>query len=122
MERLHKAALISIGRACGFAGLGIVCAMIGLSFDPRLMLQTGGLLSLGLTAALLLKAGLAGRCDYRRSETWLLLPPEARPPPKVAERLIVSAVREISMRFARLAAMASVMLWAGAALFIAVGF
>ena len=122
MERLREAALLSIGRACGFAALGIFCVMIGLSFDPLLMVQTGGLLTLGLTAGLLLKAGLAGRGDYRRSEVWLLLPREARPPVGVAERLFVSAVREIYMRFARLAAIASVILWTTATVLTAVGF
>jgi hypothetical protein len=122
MERLREAALLSIGRACGFAAFGIVCVMIGLSFDPRLMVQTGGLLSLGLAAGLLLRASLAGRGDYRRSEVWLLLPREARPPVGVAERLFVGAVREVYMRFARLAAIASIILWTTAALLMAVGF
>jgi hypothetical protein len=122
MDRLREAALLSVGRACGFAAFGIFCIMIGLSFDPLLMVQTGGLLSLGLTAGLLLKAGLAGRGDYRQSETWLLLPREARPPAGVAERLFVSAMREVYMRFARLAAIASIVLWMTAALLMVVGF
>jgi hypothetical protein len=122
MDRLREAALLSVGRACGFAALGIFCVMIGLSFDPLLMLQAGGLLSLGLTAGLLLKAGLTGRSDYRRSETWLLLPPEARPPVGVAERLFVSALREVYTRFARLAAGAAIILWTSAAVLAVFGF
>ena len=60
MERLREAALLSIGRASGFAAFGIFCVMIGLSFDPLLMVQTGGLLSLGSHRRVAAQGGSGG--------------------------------------------------------------
>jgi hypothetical protein len=61
MERLHEVALASLGKGCGFAALGIFCVMLGLSFDPLLMVQAGGTLTLGLAAVLALRAITGGR-------------------------------------------------------------
>jgi hypothetical protein len=121
MERLREVALASIGKGCAFAALGIFCMMLGLSFDPLLMVQTGGALTLGLAAVLLLKANLFGRGDYRRTEAWLLLSPQERPPREVAGRLVNGVLSEACLRFARLAATASVLLWSIAAVFVIVG-
>ena len=36
MEAIENAAFISIGQACGFAGLAVFCMVFGLMFDPVL--------------------------------------------------------------------------------------
>jgi heme A synthase len=114
MERLRRMAVISVGRASAFAALGIFCVMIGLSFDPVLMTRAGGMLSLALTLILILKAELARRQDYRRTEMWLLLRHEERPPKEVAQRLSGTVLRETYLRFAKFAAAACAGLWLAA--------
>jgi hypothetical protein len=111
MKRLWRSARISIGRATAFAAFGIVCVMIPLSFNPRLMVRAGGLLTLALAVGLILKANFAVRQDYRRTEMWLLLPPDDRPPREVARRVSATVLRETYLRFAMFAAGASVVLW-----------
>jgi hypothetical protein len=52
MTAVEQSAYISVGRACGFAGLGILSFMVGLSFDPELSAKSGGGLLLLMTAIL----------------------------------------------------------------------
>jgi hypothetical protein len=111
MKRLWRSANISIGRATAFAAFAIACVMIPLSFNPRLMMRAGGLLTLGLAVGLILKANLAVRQDYRRTEMWLLLPPDDRPPREVAKRVSGTVLRETYLRFAMFAAGASAIMW-----------
>jgi hypothetical protein len=76
-----------------------------------MMVRAGGILSLGLTLGLLLKGELALRQDYRRTEMWLLLAHEDRPPKEVAQRLASGVLREVYFRYARLAAGVCAGLW-----------
>jgi hypothetical protein len=122
MERLRRSATISIGRATAFAAFGIFCLMVGLSFNPPLMTRVGAILSLALSAGLILKAELALRQDHRRTEMWLLLPPSDRPPHEVAQRLSGTVLRETYLRFAMMSAGASVILWGITVLLWLVGF
>ena len=61
MDAIEAAAFTSIGRACGFAGLGILCVMLGLSFEPVMATRTGGVMGLGL-ASILALFGLRAPC------------------------------------------------------------
>ena len=45
MDRIRYFAELSVLRALGFTGLGVMTLMLGLSFDPRLALRTGALLA-----------------------------------------------------------------------------
>ena len=72
-------------RACGFGSLAIFCVMIGLSFEPRAAFQAGGFLTLLMTVILILKAYEARTKDHRRTEMWLYLPEERRPPKAYAQ-------------------------------------
>ena len=74
-------------RACGFASLAIFCVMIGLSFLPRSAFQAGGFLSIVMTLVLVLKAREARTKDHRRTEMWLYLPKESRPPQAFAQKI-----------------------------------
>lgn len=113
MDAIRTAAFISIGRACGFAGLGILCVMLGLSFEPVTAMRTGGILGLGLAAILVVFGRYAQRRAYEHTETWLILPKADRPPSAIAQRVIGQTLRETYLWFAERIAI-------GAILFLAV--
>ena len=99
MEHMRRIAYETVLRACGFASLAIFCVMIGMSFQPRLAFQAGGILTMLMTLILILKAYEARTKDYRRTEMWLYLEKEQRPPAglcPVGER--DGAARDLSAR------------------------
>jgi hypothetical protein len=90
---------LSVGRACGFAGLAIGTFMVGLSSDPALAFLSGGLLTLLACCILVLKANLAQSRPYKRTEVWLLLDQAERPMPEVAQVVIGRALRYVFLNF-----------------------
>ncbi|MEM7636703.1 MAG: hypothetical protein AAF299_19210 [Pseudomonadota bacterium] len=98
---IENAAYVSVGRACGFAGLGIFCIVIGLSFDAGLAALVGSKLSIALSLILLVFAWRAPTRNYKRTETWLILKPGDRPQADVAQRLIGGALRTVYLWFAQ---------------------
>ena len=121
MEEMRRIAYETVLRACGFASLAIFCVMIGLSFLPRSAFQAGGFLSILLTLVLVLKAHEARTKDHRRTEMWLYLPKESRPPQAIAQRTISTLMREIYLLFARWTAIISIVMWAIALFFSVIG-
>jgi hypothetical protein len=111
MEDMRRIAYETVLRACGFASLAIFCVMIGLSFLPRSAFQAGGFLSLMMTGVLVIKAQEARTKDHRRTEMWLYLPKESRPPQAIAQRTISTLMREIYLQFAQWTALVSVVMW-----------
>ena len=101
MEEMRRIAYETVLRACGFASLAIFCVMIGLSFLPRSAFQAGGFLSMLMTLVLVLKAHEARTKDHRRTEMWLYLPKESRPPQALAQKTISTLMRETYLLFAR---------------------
>ncbi len=101
MDAIKNAAFVSIGRACGFAGLAIFCLMFGLSFDLVLAARTGGMLCLTVTMVLALYGLRARSRPYKRTELWIILPKEQRPPARFAQRVVGDTLRETYLRFAR---------------------
>lgn len=116
MEHLRRAANISIGRACGFAGLGILCVMIGLSYEPLLAARSGAVLTTLTTIALLAKARYARYQDYRKTELWLLLDKRHAPPARYARWASATVLRDTYLWFAQYAAGISILLWVAALL------
>ncbi len=112
MEIIENAAFVSIGRACGFAGLAIFCVMGGLAFDPALAARTGGWLCLATALYLAMCAWRARARPYRRTETWLILRKEHRPPATIAQKVIGQALRETYLWFAKHAALIAAVLLA----------
>ena len=112
MDKLRQVAFISIGRAVGFSGLAIFTVMIGLSFQPVIALQSGGVLLFLLLAALLLKAQMVQFSDYRNTEAWMLLDRSDRPDEHYAGRAMIAALREAYFWFARWIAGAAALVWA----------
>ena len=121
MEEMRRIAYETVLRACGFASLAIFCVMIGLSFLPRSAFQAGGFLSLVMTLILLIKAYEARTKDHRRTEMWLYLSKESRPPQDYAQRTISILMRETYLLFAQWTALVSIVMWTIALFFSLIG-
>ncbi|XIA65307.1 hypothetical protein ACFIOY_02685 [Bradyrhizobium sp. TZ2] len=117
MEEMRRIGYETVLRACGFASLAIFCVMIGMSFLPRSAFQAGGFLTIVMTLVLVLKAREARTKDHRRTEMWLYLPKESRPPQAYAQKTISILMREIYLQFARWTALISIVMWTIALLF-----
>jgi hypothetical protein len=121
MEPMRRVAYATVLRACGFGSLAIFCFMVGLSFAPRLAFQTGGTLTLLMTGILALKAIEARWKPYRRTEMWLYLEEEERPPPAVAQQMTSAVLRETYLTFAMWTSLVAVAMWALALVFAMLG-
>ena len=117
MEAIERAAHISVGRACAYCGLAILCFMVGFSYEPHLSARVGGSFALLLSLVLALKAWLAASTPYKRTETWLLLAEHDRPPPDVAQHLIATILRGVFLYYARYAALLAMLLLAASLLY-----
>ena len=121
MEEMRRIAYETVLRACGFASLAIFCVMIGLSFLPRTAFQAGGFLSMTMTLVLVFKAREARTKDHRRTEMWLYLPEDRRPPQAHAQQMIATVMRETYLLFARWTSIISIVMWTLALFFSAIG-
>jgi hypothetical protein len=114
MEAIERVAHVSVGRACGFCGLAIICFMVGFSYEPHLSARVGGMFTFIVTLVLILKAFIAPRQPYKSTETWLMLADEDKPPPAVAQTVIGSVLRNVFLQYARYGAGATVVLMSAA--------
>ena len=101
MEHMRRIAYETVMRACAFASLAIFCVMVGMSFQPRLAFQAGGFLTILMSVVLIIKAYEARTKPYRRTEMWLYLPKELRPPEAHAQWASATVLRETYLTFAR---------------------
>jgi len=122
MEELRRIAFETVMRACGFGSLAIFCVMIGMSFHPRLSFQAGGTLTLMMVAILAYKAREAPTKPYRRTEMWLYLPTDLRPPERSAQQTISILMRETYLLFAYWTAIIAGAMWLLALLSAIVGY
>jgi hypothetical protein len=122
MEQMRRIAYETVLRACGFGSLAIFCTMIGLSFEPRMAFQAGGILTLMMTAILILKAHEARTKDHRRTEMWLYLPKESRPPAAYAQWLSATVLHETYLTFAKWTSSISIAMWVLALAFSLAGY
>jgi hypothetical protein len=121
MENMRQVAYATVLRACGFGSLAIFCFMVGLSFAPSLAFQMGGTLTMLMTGILALKALEARWKSYRRTEMWLYLREEDRPPAAVAQRLTSAVLRETYLTFAVWTSLVAIAMWALALIFALLG-
>jgi hypothetical protein len=114
MESMRRVAFETVLRACGFGSLAIFCFMVGLSFAPGVAFRTGGVLMMLMTGILFLKAVEARWKPYRRTEMWLYLPKEDRPPAASAQQLTSAVLRETYLTVAMWTSIVAIAMWATA--------
>ena len=117
MEQMRRIAFETVARACGFGSLGIFCFMVGLSFDPVIAFQSGGTLTVLMVLVLMFKAREARTKDHRRTEMWLYLPEDARPPQAYAQWASATVLRETYLQFAQWTAAVAIGIWVLALVF-----
>ena len=121
MDNMRRVAYATVLRACAFGSLAIFCFMVGLSFAPRIAFQTGGAFTLLMTGILFIKAVEARWKPYRRTEMWLYLSEEERPPPDAAQQLTAAVLRETYLTFAVWTSLVAIAMWALALFFSLLG-
>jgi hypothetical protein len=117
VDHMRRVAFETVLRACAFASLAIFCVMVGMSFSPRICFQSGGFLTTLMTAVLMLKAYGAPTKPYRRTEMWLYLPEEHRPPEAYAQWASGMVMRETYLQFALWTSIIAIVLWVIALVF-----
>jgi hypothetical protein len=121
MEHMRRIAYETVLRACGFASLGIFCVMTGMSFNPKLAFQAGGFLTTIMAFVLILKAREALTKDYRKTEMWLYIDKNFRPPEAYAQWASATVLRDTYLTFAMWTSLISVAMWILALLFSLAG-
>ncbi len=108
-------------RACGFGALAVFCVMVGMSFQPRMAFQAGGTLTMLMAAILIYKAREALTKDYRKTEMWLYLPKDFRPPEAYAQWASATILRDTYLTFAMWTCAIAISMWVIALLFSVIG-
>lgn len=111
MEPMRRVAFQIAQRACLFGALAIFCLMVGLSYELRLSLQAGGTLTILMAVILIYKAHEARTKPYRKTEMWVCIPKESRPPEAHAQRLSATVLRETYLTFALWTSAVAVAMW-----------
>lgn len=118
---MRRIAYETVLRACGFAVLAIACVMTGMSFHPRLAFQAGGFLTTIMAFVLILKSREALTKDYRKTEMWLYIDKEFRPPEAYAQWASATILRDTYLTFALWTSLVSIVLWCVALAFSLLG-
>lgn len=121
MELMRQVAYETVLRACGFGSLAIFCVMIGMSFDPRLAFQAGGTLTTLMAMILIYKSREALTKDYRKTEMWLYIPKDFRPPEAYAQWASATVLRDTYLTFALWTSAIAIAMWVMALFFAAFG-
>jgi hypothetical protein len=111
MDRIRKLAVLSVRRACAFAGLAIGTVMVGLITDPPLAFRAAAILTAITAAVLFYKAFEAPRRNHRETELWFLLDRDPGLPEAFAGRVINNVLREVYLQHARMAVAIAGGLW-----------
>jgi hypothetical protein len=112
MERMRRVAFQIVQRACLFGALAIFCLMVGLSYELRLAFKAGGTMTILMAGVLMYKAYEARTKPYRKTEMWIYLPKELRPPEAYAQRVSATVLRETYLNFALWTSAVAVAMWA----------
>jgi hypothetical protein len=121
MERMRQIAFETVQRACLFGSLAIFCVMVGMSFEPRLAFQAGGTLTTLMALVLIYKAREALTKDYRKTEMWLYLPKNFRPPEAYAQWASATVLRDTYLTFALWTSVVAICMWVIALIFSLIG-
>lgn len=105
VDRIERLAEVSVARACGFAAIATALLFLGTApAGLSLAFKVAGTAAMLTCGVLLLKAGLARKRPYQRTEVWYMLGADERPEPAVAERIVGTILRTVFLRFAQHAA------------------
>ena len=118
---MRQIAYETVLRACGFGSLAIFCVMIGMSFQPRLAFQAGGTLTILMAGILIYKAREALTKDYRKTEMWLYIEKDFRPPEAYAQWASSTILRDTYLTFALWTSAIAIAMWVIALLFSLLG-
>ncbi len=111
LDLYRRLAVLSVARACGFAGLATLCVMVGTASDVALSFKAGGYCALMTCVILLMKARQAPGRPVKRTELWVMLEKAERPPEPVAQMMLSGVLQSAYLRFASLHAVgASILL------------
>ena len=121
MEQMRQIAFETVQRACLFGTLAIFCVMVGMSFEPRLAFQAGGTLTTLMAGILIYKAREALTKDYRRTEMWLYLPKDFRPPEAYAQWASSTVLRDTNLTVALWTTAIAIVMWTVALAFSLLG-
>lgn len=121
MERMRQIAFETVQRACLFGSLAIFCVMVGMSFEPRAAFQAGGTLTTIMAVILIYKAREALTKDYRKTEMWLYLPKDFRPPEAYAQWASATVLRDTYLTFALWTSAVAIAMWVVALMFSLAG-
>ena len=117
MEQMRQIAFETVQRACLFGTLAIFCVMVGMSFEPRIAFQAGGTLTTLMAGILIYKAREALTKDYRKTEMWLYIEKDYRPPEAYAQWASSTILRDTYLTFALWTSAISIAMWIVALLF-----
>jgi len=104
MRRIEELAEFSVARGCGFGLIAIGTFVVGLCDDMVLALKAGGLMLLVMAVILLIRAKAAQVVPHKRTEIWIMMPVDQRPPPGIAQKVIATALRDVYLKYALQAA------------------
>ena len=121
MELMRRVAFETVSRACLFGSLAIFCVMVGMSFDPRLAFQAGGTLTMVMALILIYKSREALTKDYRKTEMWLYIPKDFRPPEAYAQWASATVLRDTYLTFALWTSAIAIAMWVMALFFSLIG-
>lgn len=122
MDHIRKLAWISIARGCAFGFLAIFCFSFAFINRPAFALTSGGIGVLLMVFILVLKASRSDQISHKRTEIWIMLAPNLRPPPEAASGIIMQVRRDVMLRFAHSWAVVAAICLAGAATLQLAGF
>lgn len=111
MDRIRTLAVLSVRRACGFAGLAIVTVMFSLATDPHLSLKSGAVLTTLAAAVLAWKTFEAPTRNHRRTELWIMLERTPEWSDEQVGRLINGTLRDVYLWHAERAGVIALVLW-----------
>jgi hypothetical protein len=101
MVRYREAADLAVKKAVLFATLAIGTTMMGMAFDFALSARAGAWMALMLTGALMWFAATAQKRKPEETETWMILPDEARPANPAARRVFCTVLQDTYLDYAR---------------------
>ncbi len=112
MEEIRRVAFATVQRACLFGSLAIFCTMVGLAPEPRLAFKAGGALTVIMALILVYKAYEARTKSYRKTEMWIYLREDSRPPEDHAQWAVSTVMRDTYLTFAFWTSAIAVIMWA----------